>query len=98
MSRQMVYGDRAMVAKIFLKKGAVVPPHKHENEQLSWVVDGVLEFTVAGEKLIVHSDEILTIPSMAEHSVVALEDTYDVDVFSPIRQDWIRGEDSYLRI
>ena len=97
ISRQMVYGERAMVAKIFLKKGAVVPAHKHESEQLTWIMSGALEFTINGEKLIVKENEVLKIPSMLEHAAVALEDTYDLDIFSPIRQDWIKGDDAYLR-
>lgn len=97
ISRQMVYGDRAMVAKIFLKKGAVVPAHKHESEQLTWIMSGALEFTIDGNKLIVGANEVLKIPSMVEHAAVALEDTYDIDIFSPIRNDWIKGDDSYLR-
>lgn len=97
ISRQMVYGEKAMVAKIFLKKGAVVPAHKHESEQLTWIMSGALEFTINGEKLIVKENEVLKIPSMLEHAAVALEDTYDLDIFSPIRDDWIKGDDSYLR-
>lgn len=97
ISRQMIYGDKAMVAKIFLKKGAVVPAHKHEAEQLTWIMGGALEFTIDGKKIIVKEGEMLKIPSMTEHAAVALEDTYDVDIFSPIRYDWISGDDSYLR-
>lgn len=97
ISRQMVYGDRAMVAKIFLKKGAVVPAHRHENEQLTWIMTGALEFTIGGKKMIVGANEVLTIPSMTEHAAVAIEDTVDVDIFSPRREDWIKGDDAYLR-
>ncbi len=97
ISRQMVFGEKAMVAKIFLKKGAVVPAHRHESEQLTWIISGALEFTIGGSKLTVGANEVLKIPSMVEHAAVALEDTYDVDIFCPIRQDWIKGDDSYLR-
>ncbi len=97
ISRQMIYGEKAMVAKIFLKKGAVVPAHRHESEQLTWIMSGALELTVAGEKIVLKENELLKIPSMVEHAAVALEDTYDVDIFSPIRSDWISGNDAYLR-
>ncbi|MDH2905448.1 MAG: cupin domain-containing protein [Methanomassiliicoccales archaeon] len=97
ITRQMVYGEKAMVARIFLKKGAVVPAHKHESEQLTWIISGALEFTIDGKKLTVIANEVLKIPSMVEHAAVALEDTYDVDIFSPIRLDWINGDDAYMR-
>jgi quercetin dioxygenase-like cupin family protein len=96
-SRRVVTGEKAMLAQIYLKKGAVVPEHHHESEQITWVLEGALEFEMEGRKFVVRAGEVLLIPSNVPHSAVALEDTLDVDVFAPIRQDWVQGTDDYLR-
>ncbi|MCL4452994.1 MAG: cupin domain-containing protein [Candidatus Thermoplasmatota archaeon] len=96
-SRQMIYGDRVMVAQLDIKKGSVVPEHSHENEQVTWIMKGTLRLTVDGKDIDVGAGEVLVIPSNTKHSAVALEDTLDIDIFSPIRSDWINGTDSYLR-
>ncbi len=97
IGRQLVTGERVMMARVFLKKGAVVPAHKHESEQITFVLRGALEFEMEGRRIVVRTGEVLLIPSWVVHSAVALEDTDDLDVFSPIRQDWLRGDDQYLR-
>ena len=98
MSRQMVWGERAMLARILLRKDAVVPEHSHENEQISYIVEGALRFTLGdGRVITVGSGEVLVIPSNLPHQAEALEDTIDLDVFSPPRADWIAGADAYLR-
>jgi len=97
ISRKFVDGDKAMVAQIYLKKGAVVPEHHHESEQITYILEGALKFELEGKEVIVHKGEVLHIPSNVPHRAVALEDTLDLDVFSPIRMDWITGDDSYLR-
>ena len=86
-----------MLTQIFIKKGCVVPPHKHESEQITYVVEGTLELTLPDGKVRVGKDQVLVIPSNIEHSALALEDTLDVDIFSPIREDWLTGQDHYLR-
>lgn len=89
-----------MLAHVYLKKGAVVPMHSHDNEQLTYVVDGALKFRIGNggpDALIVRSGEILHLPSNVPHEAEALEDTLDVDVFTPPRQDWLDGTDAYLR-
>jgi quercetin dioxygenase-like cupin family protein len=95
--RQMVYGDRVMVAKLDIKKGSIVPEHSHENEQITWIMKGKLRFIIGGKQMDVGEGEILVIPSNTKHEATALEDTLDVDIFSPVRSDWINGTDSYLR-
>jgi quercetin dioxygenase-like cupin family protein len=98
ISRQMVWGERAMLARIILRKGAVVPEHSHENEQISYIVEGALRFTLGdGRTITVSAGQILVIPSDLKHSAVALEDTVDLDIFAPPRADWIAGTDAYLR-
>ena len=95
--RRMIYGDRVMVAQLDIKKGSVVPEHSHENEQVTWIMKGKLRLTLEGKDIDVGEGEVLVIPSNVKHSAIALEDTLDVDIFSPIRSDWINGTDSYLR-
>jgi quercetin dioxygenase-like cupin family protein len=97
IDRQFVAGERSMLARIILRKGSIVPEHRHDNEQITYVLEGVLKFVIEGKELIVRSGEILVIPSNLPHSAEALEDTVDLDVFCPPREDWIRGTDAYLR-
>ena len=97
MDRQLVAGERTMLARIILRKGSIVPQHSHDNEQITYVLEGALKFVIEGKELIVRSGEILVIPSNMPHSAEALEDTVDLDIFCPPREDWIRGTDAYLR-
>lgn len=99
VERRYLSGERATVGQIWLYKGAVVPSHTHESEQLSYVVEGALRFRLGpeGEEVTVRAGEILVIPSMLPHAAEALEDTYDLDLFAPRREDWISGNDAYLR-
>jgi quercetin dioxygenase-like cupin family protein len=100
ISRKLVTGDRMMLAHVYLKKGAVVPKHQHENEQITYILEGALRFRLGenlDEEIVVAAGEVLHIPSNVPHEVVALEDTLDVDVFSPPRADWLNKSDDYLR-
>jgi quercetin dioxygenase-like cupin family protein len=97
ISRKMVVGEKSMLAHIYLKKGAVVPEHQHDAEQITYIVEGALKFTLEGKEVTVSKGEVLFIPSNVPHRAVALEDTIDIDVFSPLRMDWINKDDSYLR-
>ena len=97
LSRRMVNGSNITMARIHMKKGCVVPTHSHESEQLSTVFTGSLKFLIDGREIVVGPGETLVIPSFKPHSAVALEDTDEVDVFAPIRTDWIDGTDHYLR-
>jgi quercetin dioxygenase-like cupin family protein len=89
-----------MIAHVYLKKGDDVPQHSHENEQITYILEGALHFWL-GEKgereLLVRAGEVLVIPSYLAHRALAVEDTLDVDVFNPPRQDWLNGTDAYLR-
>ena len=95
--RKVIAGERAMVAQVFIAKDAVVPTHQHESEQLTYIMEGALKFELEGREVIVRKGDVLHIPSNVPHRAVALEDTLDVDVFCPPRQDWLNGTDSYLR-
>ena len=97
LSRQMISGENATISQLLLKKGATVPRHSHMNEQYSWILSGALKFVFDDREILVGAGEILLIPANVAHSAVALEDTVDVDIFAPRREDWIRKEDSYLR-
>jgi len=97
ISRQVIHTESMTVARIRLRKGAVVPLHQHVNEQLSMIERGKLRFVVAGEERVLSAGEALTIPPNAPHLVEALEDSLATDLFSPPREDWIRGDDAYLR-
>ena len=97
ISRRVISGEKAMVAQVFLKKDAVVPEHKHESEQITYIVSGALKFHLEGREVIVRAGEVLHIPSWVPHRAVAMEDTLDVDIFAPIRTDWLTKNDAYLR-
>ncbi len=97
ISRKIVTGEKAMVAQVFLKKDAVVPEHHHESEQITYILEGALKFEIEGREIVVRKGEVLTIPSNVPHRAVALEDTLDLDIFSPIRTDWLTKNDNYLR-
>ena len=96
-TRQYVVGANTMLARLVLKKGAHVPLHKHMNEQISHVVEGALSFLIEGKEVTVRGGEILCIPPDVAHEVIALEDSVALDIFNPPRQDWIDGDDAYLR-
>jgi quercetin dioxygenase-like cupin family protein len=97
ISRKIITGEKAMVAQVFLKKDAVVPEHQHESEQITYILEGALKFDIEGKEVIVRKGEVLHIPSYVPHRAVALEDTLDLDIFAPIRTDWLAKDDSYLR-
>ena len=97
ISRQMISGDNATISQLVLKKGAAVPRHSHMNEQYSWIISGALKFIFDDREILVGAGDVLVIPGNVAHAAVALEDTVDVDIFAPRREDWIRKEDAYLR-
>jgi quercetin dioxygenase-like cupin family protein len=97
LSRKIITGDRTMLAHIFLKKGCVVPAHSHDNEQMTYVIKGALKFTIDGKEILLKAGEVMHIPSNVVHMAVAMEDTLDMDVFCPPRQDWLDKTDAYLR-
>ena len=96
-ARQCIHGAKMTVARICLKKGAVVPLHRHENEQITILQEGKLRFVLDGQEVILAAGEMLEIDPDMPHSVEALEDSVATDLFSPVREDWKRGDDAYLR-
>lgn len=99
LSRRLITGERMMLAQVYLDKGSIVPRHSHENEQLTYILEGSLRFWIGEdgeEELVIRAGQVLHIPSNVPHMAEALEDTLDVDVFSPPRQDWLDGTDTYF--
>ncbi len=97
ISRQYITAERVTMARFELKRGAVVPQHAHENEQVSYIISGALKFIFEGRDIIARGGEVLQIPPNVPHAAEAIEDTLAIDVFSPVRQDWIDKTDSYFR-
>jgi quercetin dioxygenase-like cupin family protein len=97
IGRQFVVGVDMMLARVLLKKGAHVPMHSHHNEQITYILEGALKFSIEGKEVTVRAGEVLCIPPHVPHEAFALEDTVDLDVFNPPRQDWINQDDAYLR-
>jgi quercetin dioxygenase-like cupin family protein len=97
IDREMVVGDKIMLARVLMKKGAHVPLHHHHNEQVTYILEGVLKFNVGGKEILVRAGEVLCIPPNMPHEAWAQEDTVDLDVFNPPREDWLNKTDDYLR-
>lgn len=100
LERRLITGTNMMVAHVYLEKGCIVPQHSHHNEQITYVLEGALKFLLGeaqDQEVIVNAGEVLTIPPHLPHSAEALEDTLDVDIFNPPREDWLDGSDAYLR-
>ena len=100
IGRRLIATERMMIAHVYLDEGAVVPTHEHENEQITYILEGTLRFWLGDDEsqvVDVRAGEVLHIPSHLPHRAEALEDTLDVDVFCPPREDWLTGADAYLR-
>jgi quercetin dioxygenase-like cupin family protein len=100
LDRRLITGDRIMLSHVYLKKGAIVPQHSHENEQITYILEGGLRFWIGPDEsqmIDVMAGDVLHIPSLVLHKAEALADTLDVDIFSPPRQDWLDKTDDYLR-
>jgi len=93
----MLVGETMMLARVLLKKGCVVPEHSHHNEQITYILEGALKFWIDGKVIVVKGGDVLTIPPHMPHKAEALEDTVDLDVFNPPREDWLNKTDKYLR-
>ena len=100
LHRRLISTERMMVSHVYLDEGCIVPKHSHENEQLTYILEGCLKFWIGddeSQELLVRAGEVLHIPSNVPHKAEALEDTLDVDIFDPPRQDWLNKTDAYLR-
>lgn len=97
ITRQMLFGEKAMLARIVLKRGAIVPRHSHVNEQITWIISGALKLIFDDGERILRNGQMLLIPANLPHAAEAMEDTVDIDIFAPPREDWIHKTDAYLR-
>jgi quercetin dioxygenase-like cupin family protein len=97
LQRHFIVGQNVMVARVLLKRGCIVPEHSHHNEQITYILEGALRFWIDGKEIVVNAGEVLTIPPHMPHKAEAVEDTVDLDIFSPPRADWINKTDKYLR-
>jgi quercetin dioxygenase-like cupin family protein len=100
LARRLITGDQLMLAQVYLKRGCVIPKHSHMNDQLTYILEGALRFFVGenGEaEIMVRAGEVLHLPGNVPHQAEAVEDTLDVDIFYPPREDWLKKTDSYLR-
>ena len=95
--RKVISGEKAMLAQIFIAKDGVVPTHQHESEQITYAQQGAIKLEMEGKEVVLQQGDILLIPSNVPHSAVALEDYFGLEIFSPIRIDWLTGQDDYLR-
>jgi len=96
-ARQVIHGDTITVARVYLRKGCFVPEHSHHNEQISMMDQGALKFVIGGQEKVLRAGDVLRIPANMPHSAEALEDSAGIDIFAPVREDWRRGDDAYLR-
>jgi quercetin dioxygenase-like cupin family protein len=97
ISRKIITGGNEMLAQVFLEKDAVVAEHSHSSEQITYILDGALKLFVEGKEFVLLKGQVLVIPPNVPHKAVALEKTLDLDIFSPIRQDWLDHTDSYFQ-
>jgi len=97
LKRQFVVGQSVMISRVLLKKGCVVPLHSHHNEQVTYILEGALKFALKNQEITVRAGEVLCIPPNMPHEAIAMEDTVDLDIFTPPREDWIAKTDAYLR-
>jgi quercetin dioxygenase-like cupin family protein len=95
--RQVIHTPYLTISRLQLAKGAIVPLHHHVHEQVTTLQSGVLRFELGGDEIVIRAGDVLRIPSGVPHSVETLEDSVAVDLFTPPREDWIRGDDAYLR-
>lgn len=95
--RKVVTGEKMTMAQIFIAKDGAVPVHHHENEQMTCILEGALKFEIGGQEITARKGEMVHIPSNVPHGAMALEDTLNLEVFSPVRSDWLTGQDDYLR-
>ncbi len=85
----LVHGQKTLMGQFSLARGALIPPHAHPHEQTGFMVSGRLRFKLADEALEVETGDSWCIPGGAEHSVEALEDSVVIEVFSPVREDYL---------
>jgi quercetin dioxygenase-like cupin family protein len=97
LSRQVIHGEKATVTRLTFKVDSKIERHHHVSEEYCWILSGALEYKLDDRTIVVRAGEIIVVPSDAPHAIVALEDTTCIYIFAPMREDWLKGEDQYLR-
>ena len=87
--KTLVYGEKTLLTEFVLKKGTILPEHNHPHEQTGYLVKGVLKLTIGGETFEVKPGDSWCIPGDCEHWAEVLEDSLAVEVFSPVREDYL---------
>ena len=96
--RRMIVGAREMLVRWEFSKGALAARHSHPHEQIVVMVQGRLRLIVGDTETIMGRDDIVVIPPDTPHEAQALEDTIVMDIFSPLREDFLTGgRPTYLR-
>ena len=95
--RKALHGKMITLARFRFDKGNKVAMHHHPNDQITTVESGSVRFIMNGEEVILKAGDMVAVPPDVPHGNEALEDTVIVEIFSPVRADWITGDDSYLR-
>jgi quercetin dioxygenase-like cupin family protein len=95
--RKLTWDGSLMMARTECKQGCIVPAHSHANEQITFVVSGRWRFVMEGRTFDVGPNELVYIPPNVEHMAEAVEDVLAYDIFTPPREDWLTGQDAYLR-
>ena len=95
--RKLAWDGKIMVARTEVAQGYLVPLHSHDNEQITWVMSGTWRFRLEGKTIDVGPNEMISIPANVPHTAEAVETLVAYDIFTPPREDWLKGEDAYLR-
>jgi unsaturated pyranuronate lyase len=100
MQRRIVTGEHMTVARIYLKKGFLVPLHNHVHEQITQVISGRMRFAFGDDRTLVReygAGDVVVIPANLPHEALCLSDVEEMDMWTPRRDDWLDGSDDYLR-
>ena len=87
--RTLVHGEKTLMGQFKIAKGSAIPAHSHPHEQTGFLVSGKLQFNVDGEVMDAEPGDAWCLPGNVEHSAEALEDSIIVEVFSPVREDYL---------
>ena len=87
--KTLVYGDNTLLTEFILEKGKILPAHSHPEEQTGYLVSGHIILIINGERHEMKPGDSWAIPGGAEHSAETIEDSVAVEIFSPVRDDYI---------
>jgi len=90
--KTLAHGEKTLLAKFHLEKGAEIPRHRHIHEQTGFMVSGKMRFVIGTEFFDCEPGDTWCIPGDVEHGVQVLADSVVVEVFSPVREDYLPGK------